>query len=244
MKIIFYNIAYGTGLNGSWRQYLLKLRRFVWLPFFQTHKIAKLLKKQRADVLCLVEVDGGSYRNRFMCQTKKLAKKLDLNFWHTKSKYHPKSLFNYLPYIRKRNDSIISSKKGEIRCHYLNSGMKKLVQEFIVDNISIFTVHLAVLQKKIRKMQLEELGEILKKCQRPFILCGDFNIFKGLEEISFLINSNNLQLVQTSATFPSVKPKKHLDLFLVSNDINVKDSGILNSKYSDHLPIWITIEKS
>lgn len=242
MKIIFYNIAYGTGLNGSWRQYFLKIRRFVWLPFFHTRKIAKLLKKHRADVLCLVEVDGGSYRNRFMCQTKRLAKKLDFNFWHTKSKYHPKSLFNYLPYIRKRNDAIISSKNGEVHCHYIKSGMKTLVQEFIVNNISIFTVHLAVLQSKIRKMQLEELNDILKKCRHPFILCGDFNIQNGLKEIKDFSEKTGLQLVELPATWPSCKPKKYFDLFFTSSGIKIEDAGIIESELSDHLPIWIKID--
>jgi endonuclease/exonuclease/phosphatase family metal-dependent hydrolase len=235
-------MAYGTGLNGSWKQYIFKCRRFFWLPFFHMRKITSLLKTQCADVLCLVEVDGGSIRNRFRCQAKKIAEKLGFDFWFKKSKYHPKSPLRFLPFTRGNYDAVISKTKGDMKIHYLNSGLKKLVQEFIVDNISIFTVHLAVLRKNIRKMQLKELSEILKNCPRPFILCGDFNIFKGLEEISFLLSSNNLQLVKTSPTFPSIKPKKHLDLFLASQNVKIKDAGVIDVKYSDHLPVWIQME--
>jgi endonuclease/exonuclease/phosphatase family metal-dependent hydrolase len=205
-------------------------------------KMIKFFKSQQADVLCLVEVDGGSIRNRFGCQAKKIAKKLGFDFWFKKSKYHPNSIFRFLPFTRGNYDAIISRVKGNIKIHYLNRGMKKLVQEFIVDNISIFTVHLAVLQKKVREMQIKELSDILKKCPRPFVLCGDFNIFKGLEEVSFLINSNNLQLINASPTFPSIKPKKYFDLFLASPDVKIKNAGVVDVKYSDHLPIWIDIE--
>jgi len=243
MKILFYNIAYGTGLNGSWKQYFLKFRRFFWLPFFHMGKMIKLFKNQQADVLCLVEVDGGSIRNRFRCQAKKIAKKLGFDFWFKKSKYHPRSIFRFLPFTRGNYDATISKIKGDMKIHYLNRGMKKLVQEFIVDNISIFTVHLAVLQKKIREIQIKELSDMLKKCPRPFVLCGDFNIFKGLDEVAFLISSNNLQLAITSPTFPSVKPKKYFDLFLTSPDVKIKDAGVIDVKYSDHLPVWIDIDR-
>ena len=244
MKIVLYNMAYGTGLNGSWRQYILKCRRFFWLPFFNTRKIARLLNDQRADVICLLEVDGGSIRNRFMCQAKKIAKKLGFDFWFKKSKYHPKSLFRFMPFTRKNCDAIVSKIKGEFKCHYLNNGMKKLVQEYVVNNFSIFTVHLAVLQKNLRQIQLTELGEIVKKCPRPFLICGDFNIFKGLEEVRSFVEKNGLKLIQTAKTFPSCNPKKYFDLFIAREDVNIKDAGVLDVPYSDHLPVWVTIENA
>ena len=242
MKIVLYNMAYGTGLNGSWRQYIFKCRRFFWLPFFHMRKITNLLKNQRADVLCLVEVDGGSVRNRFRCQAKKIAKKLGFDFWFKKSKYHPKSLLRFLPFTRGNYDAIISKTKGDMKIHYLNSGLKKLVQEFIVGDFSIFTVHLCVLRKNIRQLQLIELGEIIKKCPRPFVICGDFNIFKGLDEVKSFIEKNGLKLIHTPKTFPSCNPKKHLDLFIAKENVNIKDSGVLDVPYSDHLPVWVQVE--
>jgi endonuclease/exonuclease/phosphatase family metal-dependent hydrolase len=242
MKILFYNIAYGAGLNGSLKQYFFNLLRFFWLPINKAAEIVKFLKEQDADVICLAEVDGGSLRNRLMSQPKRWAKKMGFDFYYTKCKYHPKSVYYHIPIFRKRNDAVISRKNGRIFYHYLYSGMKKLVQEFVVDNISIFTVHLNALSSQIRKMQLIELGDLLKICPRPFVLCGDFNIFKGLEELDSFIQSNDLRLTKTPPTFPSINPKKHFDLFLTSPGVKIKDAGVINVQYSDHLPVWIKIE--
>ena len=37
---------------------------------------------------------------------------------------------------------------------------------------------------------MKELTEILKKCDRPYIVCGDFNIHKGVDEIKDFIQKN------------------------------------------------------
>lgn len=242
MKILFYNIAYGTGLNGSWKQYLLKVWRFLWLPSSHARKITQLLKKQGADVLCLVEVDGGSLRNRFHCQAEKIAEDLNFNFYCKQSKYHPKSIWQSIVFFRKQHDAILSRINGEFKCHYLKSGMKKLVQEYIVNGISIFVVHLAVARQKIRRNQLKELSDILKTCPRPFVLCGDFNIQNGIREVEFFSRETGLQLVDLPATWPSCNPKKHFDLFFTSPGVKIKDAGVIKSECSDHLPIWVEID--
>jgi endonuclease/exonuclease/phosphatase family metal-dependent hydrolase len=242
MKILLYNIAYGTGLNGSWQQYFYKIWRFLWLSPSSTQNITQLLEKQRADVFCLIEVDGGSLRNRFSCQAQKIADKLDCDFYQNKLKYHPKSLWRFAFFFRKQQDAIISRIQGKFRRHYLKSGMKKLVQEYIVNNISIFAVHLAVMSKKIRQKQLEELSDILKICPRPIILCGDFNIRGGLEEVDIFLKKTGLKLVELPATWPSCNPKKHFDLFFASPDIKIRDAGVIQSEYSDHLPAWLEID--
>ena len=243
MKIIFYNIAYGTGVDGSWKQYLRDTWRFFWTPRGPFRNIGETLQRAKADVICLAEVDGGSFRNRFRCQAKALSKKLKLPFFKTNIKYHPRSIWQWMSMVRKHHDAILANRKGEIRRHHLKSGMKKLVQEFIVDGISIFTVHLAVLSKKVRRKQLSELAEIIKDCPRPHIVCGDFNINTGLEELKEFIQKTKMKRVTKSPSFPSIDPKWYLDLFLTSPDVNIMETGVIPVKYSDHLPIWITLGK-
>ena len=238
---MLHNIAYGTGLNGSWTQYLYKVWRYIWLPFYSTRRLLRMLRDQNADVLILLEVDDGSIRNRFRSQVKKFAKRLKHTHFYSALKYHPKSIWKYLIYFKKQHDAVLSKIKGEYKAHYIKSGMKKLVQEFTVNGISIFTVHMGVLSKTIRQMQFGEIANILKKCPRPFILCGDFNIHKGLDELKEFINQTGLKRIEMSPTFPSHKPKRYLDLFFISPGIEIKDFGIVKSEVSDHLPVWITI---
>ena len=237
-----YNIAYGTGLKGSLREYLFKCWRYLWINKNAIKNIIGFLQKQKADVLCLVEIDNGSIRNRFKSQVKMIGEKLFYPFRYSKPKYHPKSLARIIPTIRKHHDAILSKKQGYIDVHYFTKGTKKLIQEFVVENISIFVVHLSVLRKKIRKFQLEQLSEIVQKCPREYIVCGDFNIYKGLSEVSEFINNNKLNLVNLEATFPTIKPRKNIDLILASKGINVKGGGVENVPFSDHLPVWVEID--
>ena len=241
MKIMFYNIAYGTGLNGSWKQYLSQSWRFLWLPLKAMKQMVEALKKEKPDVLCLAEVDSGSFRNRFRSQAKQLAKKLKLPFFKTETKYDHHSAWQLMSLIRKQHDAILSNKKGRFKRHQLKSGMKKLVQEFIVDGVSIFTVHLAVLSQRVRKKQLSELSGILKNCSRPYLVCGDFNIYKGLGELHDFIRQTGLKRVTKHPSFPSFSPKHCLDLFFASPDVKIKKTGVLNITYSDHLPVWVEI---
>lgn len=241
MKIMFYNIAYGTGMNGAWKRYIYESWRFFWLPFAALKEMIEMLKKEAPDVLCLAEVDSGSFRNRFRCQARQIAHKLLLPFSHTCAKYHPHSIWQYMTMIRRQHDAILSRKKGEFKKHFLKSGMKKLVQEYVVEGISIFTVHLAVLSKRVRKKQLKELADILKGCPRPHLLCGDFNIHKGLAELKDFIRTTGLRRVTDKPTFPSISPTRYLDIFFASPDVKIKDAGVVNVDYSDHLPVWIEV---
>ena len=204
-------------------------------------KISKFLKKQQADVICLAEVDTGSIRNRFFCQMKKMAKKLNFKYYSSASKYHPHSIFKFVPLIRKHHDAIISRIRGVKKKHYLKSGKSKLVQEYVVNNISVFTVHLGLLRKRLRRIQMKELSEILKKCPRSFVICGDFNIFNGLNELKTFLKEANVRRINIPASFPSCNPKRQLDLFLASPGINVLKFGAIKTEYSDHLPVWVKI---
>ena len=242
MKILFYNIAYEAGLNGSWKQYIFKIWRFFY-PSKKSHqKIAQLLKKEDADVVCLAEIDKGSLRNLFKSQIKRLKNALNIPHYFGNSKYGKGSLWHYVPMVRQQYDAILSKKEAKIYCHYLEHGMKKLVQELVINNISIFTVHLSVLQKRVRKLQLEELSQMIKKCPRPQILCGDFNNHSGLKEIEDFMKKTKMKLVNRSATFPSINPKRTIDLFFTSSEIEVLEAGVCPVTYSDHLPTWIKIQ--
>lgn len=202
-----------------------------------------ILKKTNPDVLCLAEVDHGSFRNRFCCQARQIARKLEFPFYQTSTKYRPWSVWQTMTLIRRQHDAILSRKRGKFKKHQLKSGMKKLVQEFVVDGLSIFTVHLAVLSKRVRKKQMSELADILRNCPRPHLVCGDFNIHKGLGEIRWFLEQTGLRRLIRKPTFPSFKPSRYLDLFFASPDVKIKQAGVVKIDYSDHLPVWVEIKK-
>lgn len=238
---MFYNIAYCTGVTGAVKHYFMKSWRFLWLPLGIIKKMAEELIKAKIDVLCLAEVDGGSFRNRFRCQAKQIAQKLKFPFFKTVTKYHPFSIWQFMGLVRKQHDAILSRKKGQFKKHHLKSGVQRLVQEYIVDGISIFSVHFALLSKRIRQKQFRELAEIIRKCPRPHLVCGDFNINRGLEEIKEFVRQTGLRRIIKEPTFPSISPSMYLDMFFASPDVRIRNAGVLHIPYSDHLPVWVEI---
>ncbi len=234
-------MGYGTGLNGSLRQYLLKGWRYLWFPKKVLGRIIQLLRNERADLICLLEADTGSFRTRFHSQVTEMVRGLGLPFYASLCKYSPRSLWSRLPVFRKQHTGMMSKKEGQMMAHYLTFGMKRLVEEMIVDGMSIFVVHLGRLSKNVRRHQLRELGLILQKCPRPYVVCGDFNIFKGLSEVRGFMEENQLRRVEHAASFPSVQPKKSLDLFFTSPGVQIKRAGVVQSELSDHLPVWVEV---
>ena len=76
------------------------------------------------------------------------------------------------------------------------------------------------------------------------IICGDFNVFKGLSELDHLVAGGNLKIINgpNDKTFPSYKPKNVLDIFICSKNIDVAELRVLTDvKISDHLPVILEI---
>jgi endonuclease/exonuclease/phosphatase family metal-dependent hydrolase len=99
------------------------------------------------------------------------------------------------------------------------------------------------LSKRIRHKQFAELEELIRKRKRV-ILCGDFNVFSGPEELYHLLGQCNLRIVNQPKdfTFPTCKPRKALDLFLCSHDVRIMDIRVLDTvTASDHLPVILEV---
>ena len=240
MKILLYNMGYGTGINGSLKHYLLKGWRYLWFPKWVIQKIIELLKAQRADIVCLLEAATGSFRSRFRSQIFQMARALGFPFYSSLCKYGKQSICSRLPVFRKHHTGIMGGVPGAITNHYLKTGMKRLVKEVVVEGKSVFIVHLSRLRACSRQKQLRELTLLLKNCPRPYLVCGDFNI-RGFSEIESFLAQNQLRFIQNGPSFPSAKPQKCLDLFLASRGIEVKKAGVVRSELSDHLPVWVEI---
>ena len=127
--------------------------------------------------------------------------------------------------------------------HYFEKGMKKLVMELELDDVTFFLVHLA-LSFKVRQHQILHLYNMIKQTDRPYIVGGDFNAFTGEDEIKLLMSASGLQnadlLLQPS--YPSRNPKKHLDFILHSPEIKVTHFEMPRVELSDHLPLILDFD--
>ncbi|MBN1865643.1 MAG: endonuclease/exonuclease/phosphatase family protein [Victivallales bacterium] len=242
MKLLVYNIAYGTGCPKTVYSHILTSHRYIKTSSAHLDRIINFIEEENPDILGLVEVDMGSYRTGFLNQVETIANHLD-HFHYSSVKYHAKSMGRSIPIIRMQGNAILTRQRvPKTNFHYFPVGFKRLIIELDFKGISFFLVHLA-LQKNIRRIQLEFLAE-LASMRDKIIIAGDFNAFRGKQEIEYLQRTLGLSNpnVDSRPTFPSWNPRRELDFILVSKNIRVSDFRIPEVRFSDHLPIILEFQ--
>lgn len=240
MRFILYNIRYGTGGNMN----RFPLSGYIGRTGKHLEEVIHFLRESDPDVIGLIEVDAGSYRSHRKNQAQTIAEAL--GHYHTyRSKYaenHP--LLSRIPILSKQGNAFIT--KNDITqetFHYVTRGMKKLVIELELENVVFLLVHLA-LSYKARQEQLRQLKSIVRNIKKPCIVAGDFNVFKGRDELELFREAAGLLEFngELEPTYPSWNPKHALDFVLHTPTIEMKRYHVPQVGYSDHLPVICDFE--
>lgn len=240
LRILSYNIQAGSYNQPGYHRYVTD----IWQQFLphprqinNLNRIAELLNQ--IDIAALQEIDGGSFRSGFINQIKYLAEKASFPYWHQQlnrnlgklaqhsnavlSRWQPTQITNHkLPGVIPGRGAILL-KFGEGPCALI-----------------IIVVHLA-LSSKAQKLQLSFISEIAREYQHVIVM-GDMNCSWQKLADSALIQQQHLRPANFSNnTFPSWAPRRNIDHILVSETIAIEKVEILPIRYSDHLPITISV---
>jgi endonuclease/exonuclease/phosphatase family metal-dependent hydrolase len=191
----------------------------------------------------LIEVDSGSFRTRKMNQASAIAKALG-HYHIFESKYDQESLIKKLPIMSKQANAFLTNEKIKTqKFHYFKKGMKRLVIELELDDLTIFLVHLSI-KFRHRHGQLFDLYKMVNKVKKPRIVVGDFNPLWGDDEIELFLAASGLQSANTNdlPTHPSRSPKREIDFILHSPEIRVSRFEVPHVTFSDHLPLICDFE--
>ena len=242
MRLLLYNIRYGVGAGASMHMplpgagYLLGNQNV--LP-----EIAQFIKSADPDIVGLVEVDTGSIRSRKVNQAETIAVELGMNSSY-ETKYGANSINQILPIVRKQGNAFLAAPRvrGE-SFHYFDTGIKRLIIELELDELSVFLVHLS-LKYRHRHLQLRKLYDLIEATEKPVIVAGDFNTFWGENEIYLFMRAAGLRSanVRSQPSYPSRSPRKELDFILYQDGINVTNFEIPQVRHSDHLPLICDFE--
>lgn len=242
MRFLLYNIRYGTGANMN----RFPLSGYVGRTGKHLEELIHFLKESSADVVGLIEVDAGSYRSGKKNQAEQIASVL--GHYHTyKSKYavnHP--FLSRVPILNKQGNAFLTRNCiTREQCHYMTRGVKKLVMELELENVVFLLVHLA-LSYRTRQEQLRQIKQLVRNIEKPCIVAGDFNAFKGRNELELFQEAAGLvePAGEHLPTFPSWKPRLGLDFILHTPGVKVNQIRVPQVLYSDHLPIICDFEVS
>ena len=235
MKLVLYNIRYGTGIG---RQIHLPWDRYLRRTSANLERITGFVRSLKPDIVGLVEVDAGSYRTGRNNQAKVMAEALG-HYHCYESKYSSRSLARLVPVVNKQGNAFLTSDRiRNQRFHFFRKGMKRLVIELELESVTLFLVHLS-LKFRIRHHQLADLYSLLQPIRKPHIVAGDFNAFRGEQETRLFLAATGLQSANTRAlpSFPSWAPRRELDFILHTPDIEITHFEMPKITLSDHLPL-------
>ncbi len=239
MRLMSYNIQTGTSTN-KFRDYFTQSWRHV-LPTTQRMQnliqIAEMMGDY--DLVGLQEVDAGSLRSGFINQTEYIANQAHFPYW-----FHQTN--RKLGKIAQHSNGVLCRyKPSQVSDHKLPGtipGRGALIVRFGGDKMSLIVVimHLS-LGKRTRIKQLEYISRAVSEYSNVVIM-GDMNCAPDSPEMCVLMQGTKLLEPEPNLfTFPSWRPKHHLDHILVSPSITVEDVSVLSHTYSDHLPIAMSI---
>jgi endonuclease/exonuclease/phosphatase family metal-dependent hydrolase len=181
MRLLLYNIRYAAGVGTKFNLPVPGAGYIKGSP--ETLKrITEFIKSEDPDIVGLVEVDSGSIRSRLINQAEQIAEAIG-HYSVYQCKYGEESIQKSLPIIRKQVNAFLAAPRvhGE-RFHYMDTGVKRLIIELELEEVSVFLVHLS-LKYRHRHYQLRHLHDLVRDCPTPVIVAGDFNTFWGEHEI-------------------------------------------------------------
>ncbi len=237
MRLLLYNIRYGTGHKNGYHL-PIPFAGFFKKTSINFQRIINFIAAINPDIVALVEVDSGSYRTDHSCQAQLIADRLGYNCI-VESKYEDDSLAKIVPVLKQQSNALLTKQSiEEYRFHYFEQGVKRLVIQTDLRAVAIFIVHLS-LKYRHRQHQLEYLYSLIKDLDKEIIIAGDFNTFWGSRELNLFLAATGLRNANDNndPSHPSHLPNRQIDFILHSPGIRIDNFYIPDVRLSDHSPL-------
>lgn len=238
LRLISFNVQVGIStarqhdyFTGSWKHVLPHPGRGRNL-----RQVAELISAY--DVVGLQELDSGSLRSGFVNQAEYLARLAGFPYWIDRTNRN-------LGLVAQHSMGLLSRlRAAAVERHALPGripGRGALLARFGQnESLVVAQAHLA-LSKKARLEQVRYLTEVLS-AYRHVVLMGDFNCEPASDELEIFRRELGLRApaVETP-TYPSWAPRARLDHILVSSEIGIVRTEVVDSLLSDHRPLAMEI---
>jgi endonuclease/exonuclease/phosphatase family metal-dependent hydrolase len=247
MRILFSNLGYARGIDGSLGHHVLRFPRNVYSSRTAQQKTLSRFKammlEHRPDLCCIVEIDRGSPHSSGLNQIECLTGP-DYPFHDIADKYGEDSTLGRLPFHRGKSNGFLARRSLPFQRLYFKQGTKKLIYRLdLPGGTTLFFAHFS-LNASVRAAQLTKMRQFADSVPGEAMILADFNIFEGFEELQPLIGDGALKVInrEDEPTFRFHKRKLALDLCICSAPLATRTkTTILPQDFSDHAALLVEI---
>lgn len=246
-KILFSNIGYAKGIDGTLWQHLSRAGRHLYCgvptQMLVLGQLKAIIDLEQPDICCFVEIDRGSVASGYVNQLQVLMDD-DYFFCDIANKYGEGNWRQYMPFSKGRSSAFLSKQKLTYDRLYFEHGTKRLMYRIVLPgNIHVFFAHFS-LDRKVRVRQFREVRGLMEQCGGDAILLADFNIMYGFSELDPLLKDSDLRLVskEDQVTFTFHNRKLALDLCICSQALLERLTlKVVDQPFSDHQALLVEI---
>lgn len=240
LRVMSYNIHYG---HNMYNQYDLEA-------------IANVIRESNADIIGLQEVDvHWGDRSHYENEVKILAETLNMHYFFAPIYNLPSNLegqpnrqfgvaiLSKYPILKAENRHItrLSTQSANPLPELLPGFAETLINVKGI-KVNVYSTHLDYRpDPKIRKMQIEDMLNIMSESNNEQILIGDMNAKPTSPELSPLFSTfkDTWKEVHNhdGYTFPAYEPKQTIDYILTTHGIQTESSEVIDTLASDHRPL-------
>lgn len=239
LKLITFNAQVGIETTAYHHYVTRGWRHFLPCPTRQANldRAASMLAEY--DVVALQEVDAGSVRSGHVNQVEYLARAGGFPHWYVQ-------INRRLPMARHSLGLLSRYRPHEIIEHRLPGlfpGRGAMVVRFGADPADALTLVIAHLSlgRGSRRRQLAYLRDIVGAHEHVIVM-GDLNAQPERIVGRGPLRRTSLRSPTPSMpTYPSWRPRRHLDHILLTSGLTVHDAQVVNGVPSDHLPMTLDI---
>lgn len=246
MKILFSNIGYATGINGSFHHHVSKVLRHAHQTVDMQRSVldqfARIVEREAPDLCCMVELDQGSIHSGHYNQIEALTS-APYPCFDIADKYGPDSPIAKLPFHMGKSNGFIARRPYTFERLYFAHGTKRLIYKLALKpGLTLFFAHFS-LKAKVRTLQFGEMRGLAEAAGGEVIVLGDFNTLTGLAELAPLTAGNGLRLLNRPGepTFRFLGWQHTLDLCLCSPSLEPSlQLHLIPQPFSDHCALLIS----
>jgi endonuclease/exonuclease/phosphatase family metal-dependent hydrolase len=231
-----------------------------WNVWFreQADHILHVLAEQQADIVCLQELTQDSYVNPGVNMPARIAAlgyaydyRQTLQFPGPQYYHMGNGIFSKHP-IRERRHVYLQYEGTHAGVHHENRVYLEIVIETPVGFLTIGTAHLSF-QPELSEVESTQLEHAIEHHRERFLFAGDLNVPPDAAAVRMLESHfKPIGPDYMHGTWPT-KPymfdgktvpdlSRRLDYLFATRDIDIVEGRLIQTPYSDHLPIRLEIE--